>query len=57
MSSKKKAFVTGATGFLGLNLIEELSSAGYEVTALHRPTSELRFLGRFVGQLSTVSRS
>jgi nucleoside-diphosphate-sugar epimerase len=47
MSSKKKAFVTGATGFLGLNLIEELSSAGFEVTALHRPTSDLRFLGRF----------
>jgi nucleoside-diphosphate-sugar epimerase len=46
MSSKKKAFVTGATGFLGLNLVEELCSAGYEVTALHRPASELRFLHR-----------
>lgn len=47
MSSKKKAFVTGATGFLGLNLVKELCSAGYEVTAFHRPTSDLRFLGRF----------
>jgi nucleoside-diphosphate-sugar epimerase len=47
MSSKKKAFVTGATGFLGLNLIEELCSTGYEVTALHRPTSDLRFLECF----------
>jgi dihydroflavonol-4-reductase len=47
MSSKKKAFVTGATGFLGLNLIEQLRLAGYEVTALHRPTSDLRFLRRF----------
>jgi dihydroflavonol-4-reductase len=46
VSSKKKAFVTGASGFLGLNLVEELCSAGYEVTALHRPTSDLRFLGR-----------
>jgi len=47
MSLKKKAFVTGGTGFLGLNLIEELCSAGYEVTALHRSTSDLRFLARF----------
>lgn len=47
MFTKKKAFVTGATGFLGLNLVEELCSAGYEVTAFHRPTSDLRFLGRF----------
>lgn len=46
MPSKKKAFVTGATGFLGLNLVEELCSAGYEVTALHRPASDLRFLKR-----------
>ena len=38
--------MTGATGFLGLNLIEELCSVGYDVTALHRPTSDLRFLGR-----------
>lgn len=43
----KKAFVTGATGFLGLNLVEELCAAGYAVTALHRPTSDLRFLERF----------
>jgi nucleoside-diphosphate-sugar epimerase len=46
VSSKKRAFVTGATGFLGLNLVEQLCSAGYEVTALHRPTSDLRFLRR-----------
>ena len=46
MSSSKKAFVTGATGFLGSNLTEELCSAGYRVTALHRPASNLRFLAR-----------
>jgi len=44
--AKKKAFVTGGTGFVGLNLIEELCSAGYEITALHRPTSDTRFLER-----------
>lgn len=46
MPAKKKAFVTGGTGFIGLNLIEELCSAGYEVMAIHRPTSDLRFLER-----------
>lgn len=46
MTAKKKVFVTGATGFVGLNLVEELCLAGYEVTALHRPASDLRFLRR-----------
>lgn len=45
-SKKKTAFVTGATGFLGLNLVEALCSSGYEVIALHRATSDLRFLER-----------
>ncbi|MDH4248320.1 MAG: NAD-dependent epimerase/dehydratase family protein, partial [Deltaproteobacteria bacterium] len=35
-----KAFVTGGTGFLGLNLIQALTQGGWEVTALHRPDSE-----------------
>jgi len=43
----KTAFVTGGTGFIGLNLIEELCAQGYSVTALHRPGSTLRFLSRF----------
>lgn len=42
-----RAFVTGATGFVGLNLIEVLVEAGWRVTALHRATSDLRDLGRF----------
>ena len=33
------AFVTGGTGFLGLNLLEQLGAAGWQITALHRPTS------------------
>ena len=44
---KKTAFVTGATGFLGLNLVEQLVSADWDVVALHRPTSDLTVLGRF----------
>lgn len=32
----KKAFVTGGTGFLGINLINQLLEKGWEVTAIHR---------------------
>ncbi len=38
------AFVTGGTGFLGLNLIEQLLAEGWEVVALHRPTASLKHL-------------
>jgi nucleoside-diphosphate-sugar epimerase len=41
------AFVTGATGFVGLNLIEELTARDWRVVALHRPDSDLRYLERF----------
>lgn len=41
------AFVTGATGFVGLNLVEQLVAAGWDVTALHRPSSDLTRLRRF----------
>ena len=43
----KTAFVTGATGFLGLNLIDCLTRLGWDVVALHRATSELTYLRRF----------
>ncbi len=39
-----RVFVTGATGFLGLNLIECLAGKGWDVTALHRPGSDLSVL-------------
>jgi dihydroflavonol-4-reductase len=41
------AFVTGATGFLGLNLIDHLTRLGWEVVALHRATSDVTYLERF----------
>ena len=44
---RRTAFVTGATGFIGLNVVEELLAGGWHVTALHRRDSELRFLRRF----------
>lgn len=43
----RTAFVTGATGFLGLNLVEQLVAGGWQVVALHRPTSDLTYLKRF----------
>ncbi len=43
----RTAFVTGATGFLGLNLVRQLCEAGWQVVALHRPQSDLKYLQRF----------
>lgn len=43
----KTAFVTGGTGFIGINLIELLVNEGWDVTALHRSTSNLTYLKRF----------
>jgi dihydroflavonol-4-reductase len=36
-----RAFVTGATGFLGLNLVDALLAADWSVVALHRKTSNV----------------
>ena len=41
----KTAFVTGGTGFLGINLVNELLRQGWSVTCLHRPDSNLKYLG------------
>jgi len=43
----KTAFVTGGTGFIGINLVELLVREGWEVTALHRASSDLTYLERF----------
>jgi nucleoside-diphosphate-sugar epimerase len=43
--------VTGSTGFLGLNLIDQLSAADWNVIALHRATSDITYLKRFSPRL------
>lgn len=43
----KTAFVTGGTGFLGLNIVEQLVEHDWHVTALYRPSSEIKYLKRF----------
>ena len=37
-------FVTGASGFIGSNLVQELAARGHRVKALLRPTADLRGL-------------
>ena len=39
-----KAFVTGASGFIGSNLVHELVARGHHVKALLRPNSDKRGL-------------
>ncbi len=47
----KTAFITGATGFVGLNLTKLLLEKGWKVIALHRKTSNLKYLGQTNAQL------
>ncbi len=42
-----KALVTGSTGFLGKNLVEELLKQGWTVWVLHRKSSDTRFYDRW----------
>ncbi len=49
--AEKTAFVTGGTGFLGFNLVEQLAARGWGVTALHRRSSDLQFISRFPVEL------
>ena len=41
---QRHAFVTGGTGFIGINLIKLLLDSDWTVTALHRSTSDLKYL-------------
>jgi len=47
------AFVTGANGFVGLNLVGELLAQGWRVIALHRAGSDIRYLQRFPAERAT----
>ncbi|HTD73711.1 MAG TPA: NAD-dependent epimerase/dehydratase family protein [Steroidobacteraceae bacterium] len=51
-SSGRAAFVTGGTGFVGLNMVKELMIRGWDVTALHRRSSDLKLLKRFQPRLA-----
>lgn len=44
----KTAFVTGSTGFLGINLVAELVRQGWDVVALHRVDSDVAPIARWL---------
>ena len=44
------AFVTGANGFVGLNLVGALLAQGWRVLALHRAGSDTRYLQRMAAE-------
>jgi dihydroflavonol-4-reductase len=46
---QKTAFVTGASGFLGLNLIQSLLQQNWQVIGLHLPNDNLTYLSRLEG--------
>jgi len=48
----RTAFVTGGTGFVGLNLVQQLMAGDWDVTALHRTSSDLTYLKRFNPRLA-----
>ena len=40
----KKALVTGATGFLGINLLNQLAALEWDITVLHLPGDDVKYL-------------
>ena len=44
MPTLMNCFVTGASGFIGANLVHELVARGHHVKALLRPNADLRGL-------------
>jgi dihydroflavonol-4-reductase len=51
----RTAFVTGGTGFLGRHIVEQLTSMGWHVVALHRATSDVRHLLEYKAELCVGS--
>jgi nucleoside-diphosphate-sugar epimerase len=47
-----KALVTGASGFIGSHIVDQLQAAGHDVTALVRPTSDVRYLDSIGARLA-----
>jgi dihydroflavonol-4-reductase len=55
LETSRRAFVTGGTGFVGLNMVKTLMEQGWDVTALHRASSDLSLLKRFKPRLAAGS--
>lgn len=52
MADKRIALVTGATGFIGSNLIRRLLKDGWETHIITRPNSDLSILGTSVSEVT-----
>lgn len=50
----KKAYITGATGCVGQNLLRQLIDSGWEVTALHRRASNVARLRHYPIKLQEI---
>lgn len=46
----RKLFLTGATGFIGSNLLEKFVQEGYHVIALTRSNSDLKFIQKYIDE-------
>ncbi|MBI2395084.1 MAG: SDR family oxidoreductase [Deltaproteobacteria bacterium] len=53
--SMKTAFVTGATGFIGQHVVEQLTAAGYRVVVFHRASSNTSRLAKWSPTLASGS--
>lgn len=61
----RTAFMTGATGFVGQHIAEQLAASGWRIVALHRPSSDISRLAHLpvtfaegcVEDLSAVQRA
>src|SRR5437016_3250536 len=51
----RRAMVTGATGYIGSHLVKRLIRDGWRVTALLRPSSDLRCFHETAGELSLLT--
>jgi dihydroflavonol-4-reductase len=45
--SERRCLVTGANGFLGLNLVKQLTKQNWRVTALCKPRTDVQYLRQF----------
>jgi len=46
--NKRNIFLTGATGFIGSHIVDSFLESGHEVRALVRPSSNLRFIKKYI---------
>lgn len=44
--TSKTAFVSGATGFIGINLVKQLVALEWDVIAMHRASSNIQYLSK-----------